>query len=91
MNLDDLTLGQIKEIGILLNLPKTAKSDNANYHPMLGKRCLIRTYRRWSAYWLCCLDKPQNSMEVKLSNSLRLWKWLRLGGLSLSAIANNGS
>ena len=25
MNLDDLTLGQIKEIGILLNLPKDSK------------------------------------------------------------------
>jgi hypothetical protein len=28
-------------------------------------------------------------MEVKLENSLRLWKW-EGGGLSLSAVANNG-
>ena len=28
-------------------------------------------------------------MEVKLKNALRLWKW-EGGGLSLSAVANNG-
>ena len=90
MNLDDLTLGQIKEIGILLNLPKeAAKSDNANYHPMLGKRCLIRTYSAGVHIGYVAWINPQNSMEVKLSNSLRLWKW-QGGGLSLSAIANNG-
>jgi hypothetical protein len=33
--------------------------------------------------------KPDNSMEVKLDNALRLWKW-EGGGLSLSAVANNG-
>ena len=86
MNLDELTLGQIKEIGMLLNLPKeAAKSD----HPMLGRRCLIRTYSAGVHIGDVAWINPQNSMEVKLSNSLRLWKW-QGGGLSLSAIANNG-
>ena len=90
MNLDDLTLGQIKEIGILLNLPKEAGNpDNATNHPMLGRRCLIRTYSAGVHIGYVAWINPQNSMEVKLSNSLRLWKW-QGGGLSLSAIANNG-
>ena len=32
---------------------------------------------------------PTNSMEVKLDNALRLWKW-EGGGLSLSAVAKDG-
>ena len=58
-------------------------------HPMLGRRCLIRTYSAGvhigDVEWI----NPENSMEVKLKNALRLWKWEN-GGLSLSAVANNG-
>lgn len=55
-------------------------------HPMLGKRCVIRTY---SAGVHIGDITYVNEMEVKLENALRLWKWQN-GGLSLSAIANNG-
>ena len=90
MNLDQLTLGQIKEIGALLNLPaKTVKSCNADNHPMMGKRCLIRTYSAGVHIGDVVWINPENSMEVKLTNALRLWKW-EGGGLSLSAVANNG-
>jgi len=62
---------------------------NANEHPMIGQRCLIRTYsagvHAGTVEWV----NPNNSMEVKLVDSLRLWKWTG-GGLSLSAVANNG-
>lgn len=55
-------------------------------HPMLGKRCLIRTYSAGVHIGdIVYID----GMEVKLENSLRLWKW-QDGGLSLSVIANNG-
>ena len=33
--------------------------------------------------------KEFNGMEVHLENALRLWRW-EGGGLSLSAVANNG-
>jgi len=33
---------------------------------------------------------PQNAMECKLDNALRLWKWDG-GALSLSAVAQTGS
>jgi len=81
-NLDNLTLGQIKELKSLFSL----KEDILPTHPMLGKRCLIRTY---SAGVHIGNIVYANGMEIKLENSLRLWKW-EGGGLSLSAVANNG-
>jgi len=60
--------------------------EETTVHPMLGKRCLIRTY---SAGVHIGDIEHVNGMEVKLKNALRLWKW-EGGGLSLSAVANNG-
>lgn len=64
-------------------MKKTSKEKS---HPMLGKRCLIRTY---SAGVHIGDIIYVEGMEVNLKNSLRLWKW-EGGGLSLSAVANNG-
>lgn len=58
-------------------------------HPMLGKRCIVRTYSAGVHIGDVTYVNPDNSMEVKLENALRLWNW-RGGGLSLSAVANNG-
>ena len=55
-------------------------------HPMIGRRCLIRTY---SAGVHIGDVISVNGTEVLLNNALRLWKW-EGGGLSLSAVANNG-
>jgi hypothetical protein len=55
-------------------------------HPMLGRRCLIRTY---SAGVHIGDIESINGMEVHLKNSIRLWSW-KDGGLSLSAVANDG-
>jgi len=58
-------------------------------NPMLGRRCLIRTYSAGVHIGDVVWINPENSMECKLENALRLWKWEE-GGLSLSAVANNG-
>lgn len=58
-------------------------------HPMLGKRCLVRTYSAGVHIGDVVWINPENAMECKLENALRLWKW-EGGGLSLSAVANNG-
>jgi hypothetical protein len=55
-------------------------------HAMLNRRCLIRTY---SAGVHIGDIVYVNEMEVHLKNALRLWGWSE-GGLSLSAVANNG-
>jgi hypothetical protein len=82
MNIDDLTLGQIKQLKAMLG----GEINAAAVHPMVGRRCLIRTY---SAGVHIGDVVAVNEMEVTLKNALRLWKW-EGGGLSLSAVANNG-
>ena len=85
MNIDDLTLGQLKEIKSMCGIDGGIKSA----HPMLGRRCLIRTYSAGVHIGDVVWINPENAMECKLENALRLWKWTD-GGLSLSAVANNG-
>ena len=75
----------IKALGILGGEKKHCEEK----HPMLGKRCIIRTYSAGVHIGDVVYVNPENSMEVKLENALRLWKW-EGGGLSLSAVANNG-
>jgi hypothetical protein len=60
MNINELTLGQIKEISQLLN----------QQPPMLGRRCLIRTYSAGVHVGDVVWINPQNSMEIKLENAL---------------------
>ena len=81
MKIDDLTIGEAKALAaIFTGAPPIVT------HPMLGRRCLIRTY---SAGVHIGDVVAVNGMEVQLKNALRLWKW-EGGGLSLSAVANNG-
>ena len=58
-------------------------------HPMIGRRCLLRTYSAGVHIGTIDYINPQNGMEVRLKDALRLWKW-EGGGLSLSAVANAG-
>ena len=90
--IDKLTLGQIKEIQRLVSMAPVigeVKLLAKEAHPMLGKRCLVRTYSAGVHIGNVAWVNPENSMEVKLENALRLWKWGG-GGLSLSAVAQNG-
>lgn len=81
MRLDEMTIGEAKQIATMFGAMKAAPS-----HPMVGRRCLIRTY---SAGVHIGDVVAASEMEVHLKNSLRLWKW-EGGGLSLSAVAING-
>jgi len=84
MNIDELTLGQIKQIQSLIG--QSQQQPHPHPHPMLGRRCLIRTYS--AGVHIGDIESIQG-MECKLVNAIRLWKW-EGGGLSLSAVANNG-
>ena len=83
MAINDLTIVEIKELAALFGGGGAFKQKP---HPMLGKRCLVRTY---SAGVHIGDVVAVDGMEVQLKNALRLWKW-EGGGLSLSAVANNG-
>lgn len=86
MKVNDL----IKLLSILDNDKKENNEvQNMDTHPMLGKRCLVRTYSAGVHIGKVVFINPNNAMECKLIDALRLWKWDG-GGLSLSAVANNG-
>ena len=85
MDINELTLGQIKQLKGILN----GDVAPGNPHPMLGCRCLIRTYSAGVHIGDVAWVNPNNSMEIRLENALRLWKW-EGGGLSLSAVASAG-
>ena len=82
MKIDDLTIGQAKELAEMF----TNHCRQNNAHPMLNRRVLVRTY---SAGVHIGDLVYVNGMECRLLNALRLWEWTG-GGLSLSAVANNG-
>ena len=82
MVLDDLTIGQARQLATMFAGPPTLAAP----HPMIGRRCLVRTY---SAGVHIGDVVAVNGMEMHLRNALRLWKWTG-GGLSLSAVATNG-
>lgn len=88
IELDNLTIKQVREIQALFpNGPMTV-NETLKSHPMLGRRCLIRTYSA-GVHIGDVIAVSEGGLEVHLKNALRLWKW-EGGGLSLSAVANNG-
>lgn len=58
-------------------------------HCMIGKTCILRTYSAGVHIGLVEQVFGDNGKQVLLSNSYRLWSWSD-GGLSISALANNG-
>ena len=82
INIEDLTIKEVRELQSRFAEPRQDKS----VHPMLGRRCLIRTYS--AGVHIGNIDFV-DGMEVRLKHALRLWRW-EGGGLSLSAVANNG-
>jgi hypothetical protein len=85
MNINELTLGEIKELMSLLSIT----NDNKECKPkntMIGRNCIIRTYSAGIHFGIV---QSVTDMEVYLKNSYRIWKWTS-GGLSISALANEG-
>ena len=82
MDINELTIGQAKELTALFGTQKTEGLPN----PYIGKRVIVRTY---SAGVHIGTLKSAVGRECELIDALRLWKW-EGGGLSLSAIATDG-
>lgn len=83
MNINDLTIGQAKELASLF----TGSTPQSSIHPMLNRRCLLRTYS--AGVHIGDVVSVTGGTEVLLKNAIRLWKW-EGGGLSLSSVANIG-
>ena len=90
MNLDNMTLGELKEINNLFscknnnNEIKKGKIDNF----LIGKKVIVRTDSA-GVHFGEIIEKEKS--EVIIKNSRRLWYWkTQNNGISLSEIANHG-
>ena len=83
--MNNLTLGQIKQIQALLGNPTTQPQDGL--HTMIGKKVIIRTYS--AGVWFGELEQKAGN-EVILKNARRMWRWWAKEGISLSACALYG-
>ncbi len=90
MNIDDLTLGQIKQLQGLFSGAVNAKNTGAidgSLNSMIGQKVIIRTYS--AGVWFGILDQKSGS-EVILSNARRMYQWWCKESVSLSAVALYG-
>lgn len=82
MNIDDLTIGQLKQIQAL---SIGASCDSLN--TMIGKKCIIRTYSAGVHFGEIA---EKSGTEVIVKNARRLWQWKAKESISLSAVAKYG-
>ena len=85
MNINELTIGQAKELTSLFGNQQIQSSDGINF--AIGKYVIIRTYS--AGVWAGTLEKKAGN-EVILSNAKRLWRWWAKESISLSAVAKYG-
>lgn len=85
VNINDLTLGQIKEIQSLGLGAASPSNDGIQF--AIGKNVIIRTY---SAGVWCGTLSQKSGNEVILTNARRLWRWWSAESISLSGVANYG-
>lgn len=84
MDINDLTLKQIKELSALVG---TKQNESTGLNCMIGKKVIIRTYS--AGNWFGELNQKDGS-EVILLNAIRLWRWFAKDGVSLSGVATFG-
>lgn len=83
MNINDLTIGQAKELAALFG---GAVRDQF-VTPHIGKRCIVRTY---ASGVFCGTVIAHDGRMVELHDSRRLWSWKASESISLSAVATAG-
>jgi len=87
MNIDDLTIKQVREIGALLNVG-TGTATATEKSPFVGRHVICRCY---SAGVHAGILVSQCGDMVHLKESRRLWSWKVKGeGVALSGVAQNG-
>lgn len=83
MNINELTIGQAKELASIFATEKPAAGLNG----MIGESVIIRTYS--AGCWFGTLDQKAGN-EVILKDARRMWRWKAARGISLSACAIYG-
>lgn len=89
MNLDDLTIGETKELSRLFAPSMSAVHGVVSgCNSMVGKKCIFRSYSSGVHYGELV---EKDGKEVIIKNSRRLWYWKTANkGISLSEVAISG-
>lgn len=83
MNIDELTIGQVKEITQFCKTKDSENIDIASHY--IGRYCIFRTY---SAGVFFGILKSRNKDECIIENCRRIWNWN--GAFTLSEVATDG-
>ena len=86
MNIDNLTLGELKQIAQMMNTQSPLQSS-AKPHPFIGKFVIARCY---AAGVHAGTVESVDGENVVLTNSRRLWSWKAKDGIALSGVAQFG-
>lgn len=87
MNINELTIGQAKQLASMF-APVTAQSaEIANKHPFVGQYVIARCY---SAGVHAGEVVSVDGENVILKDSRRLWSWKAKDGIALSGVAQSG-
>ena len=88
MNINDITIGEAKQLVSLLNndAPSSSQLDKG-LSGFIGEKCIIRTYS--AGVWFGTV-KEKSGNEIHLYNARRINYYKVIKGISLSSVANNG-
>ena len=87
MNIEELTLKQIREIAALVNGTVQQPATSTAPHTFVGKYVIARCY---SAGVHAGFVKHVDGEQVILADSRRLWSWKAKDGIALSGVAQAG-
>lgn len=87
MNIDNLTLGEMKQIATLVNSQIARPTQSNAPHPFVGKYVVARCYAAGVHAGVVVSVDGEN---VILKDSRRLWAWKARDGVALSGVAQNG-
>ena len=86
MNINDLTIGQLKDLQTMISNTSSEKSSKG-LCCQLGEKVIIRTYS--AGVWFGTLDQKDGD-EIILKDARRMWQWWAKKSISLSGVAKHG-
>ena len=85
MNINDLTIGQAKELASMFGA--ASQTTAATSHPFVGKYVIARCYSAGVHAGEVVSAEGETAI---LKESRRLWSWKAKDGVALSGVAQNG-
>lgn len=83
MNIEDLTIKQVRELQSLISKQESTNTLSS----MIGKKCIVRTYS--AGVWFGEIVEKSGA-EVIVKNARRMYQWWAAESISLSGVAVYG-